>query len=212
MATIRETLTTTIASMVPRPAVNSILATLPEAASAEVGTLDLTAMRDLLGQVTTGLKLFGASSPATLDVVKRNITGGKACPPTKDVVRVTSDQDVIYVQRRCQAMTKGFFSGTDCVRLATAASELARNIYMYAKTGTMTLIMAEEGGKPVFTMHAEDQGPGIKNLEEILSGGYVSSTGLGKGLKGTKSLLDGMDIQSTPGKGTSIRGWKRSRQ
>ena len=213
MPTIRDTLSQSIAKLVPPSALKSILGTLNESAGREIGSLDLAATRDLLGQVAIGVKLFGGRlSPSSLDAVRQGITGGKAPAPTRDVIRVASDQDVLYVQRRTQMMTKGFFNGTDCVRLATAASELARNIYMYARTGCLTLTLAEENRVVSFTLLAEDQGPGIANLDEVFSGHYVSRTGLGKGLRGTRALLDGLEVQSVPGRGTTIHGWKKARR
>jgi serine/threonine-protein kinase RsbT len=115
------------------------------------------------------------------------------------------------VQTRCQALCRDFFSATDCVRLATAASELARNIYMYAREGEVRLELREDDRGVLFTVLATDRGPGIANVAEVLSGRYVSRTGLGRGLSGARKLLDDLEVDSAPGKGTTVRGWKRSR-
>jgi serine/threonine-protein kinase RsbT len=127
-------------------------------------------------------------------------------------VQVRSDADVLVVQTRCQVLCKDFFGPTDCVRLATAASELARNIYMYAKEGEVTLELAEDGLQARLSLVAADRGPGIADVETVLSGKYRSRTGLGRGLAGTKQLLDSLEIESGPGRGTVVRGFKRARR
>jgi anti-sigma regulatory factor (Ser/Thr protein kinase) len=124
---------------------------------------------------------------------------------------VKSDVDVLVVQTTCQQLCTEFFGATDVVRLATAVSELARNIYMYAKRGEVELSVFEGADGVRFSVVARDQGPGIPHLEEVLSGRYTSRTGLGRGLVGTRTLLDGMEIDSKVGVGTTVRGWKKVR-
>ena len=99
----------------------------------------------------------------------------------------------------------------DGVRLATAVSELARNIYMYAQKGKVTLKVTEEPAHYFFEVTASDDGPGIPHLDVILRGEYRSRTGLGRGLIGTRALLDDMTIDTGP-QGTRIRGARRARK
>ena len=94
----------------------------------------------------------------------------------------------------------------------TTSEEFARNIYMYAKRGELRLKVSEDDQGIRFDLSASDQGPGIPNVELILSGKYVSKTGLGRGLFGTKAMLDTLDIQSSAETGTVIRGMKRARR
>ena len=95
------------------------------------------------------------------------------------------------------------FGRVDQAKIATAVSELARNVYAYAKTGRVVLSSVERprvGVKIVST----DSGPGIANVAEILSGGYRSRTGMGLGILGCKRLMDEFTIDSVVGRGTTI--------
>src|SRR5689334_2739907 len=85
-------------------------------------------------------------------------------------------------------------------KVATIVSELTRNIVLYAQRGTLEIV---PHGKSKIVIRAVDQGPGIRNLDHILSGKYQSKTGLGRGLMGTKQLADRFDI-STGNAGTQI--------
>lgn len=89
------------------------------------------------------------------------------------------------------------------VKVATAISELARNIFHYAQTGNISLrkLGAPRVGIEVV---ATDQGPGIPDLKLVLSGNYKSKTGMGKGLLGTKRLVDFFEVDSAPGRGTRV--------
>ena len=96
--------------------------------------------------------------------------------------------------------------------VAAAASELARNIYMYAKLGSVTLRLVDEPATYRFELMADDNGPGIGNLDVIMSGTYRSRTGLGRGIVGTRALLDELKVDTAPGKGTHITGIKRAKK
>jgi serine/threonine-protein kinase RsbT len=212
MPTVKEALAESLAGVIPPRAAQSILATLPRDAEAAVGSLDLVATQSLMRRMETGLKLFGGQvSPHLLRTLRQRCLGDGPPAPTVVTIPVRSDADVLVVQSRCQALCKDFFGGTDCVRLATAASELARNIYMYAREGEVRLEVSEDAEGVRFTVVASDRGPGIANLAEVLGGTYVSRTGLGRGLAGTRALLDDLQVDSAPGKGTVVRGSKRTR-
>jgi serine/threonine-protein kinase RsbT len=89
------------------------------------------------------------------------------------------------------------------VKVATAISELARNIFHYAKTGNITLrrLTTPRVGIEVV---ATDQGPGIPDLKLVLSGAYKSKTGMGKGLLGARCLVDFFEVESSPQTGTRV--------
>lgn len=97
------------------------------------------------------------------------------------------------------------FSGTDQVRITTAVSEVVRNIYEYAGTGEITFSLVERGRKSGLRIVARDRGPGMPRLQEVLSGRYVSPTGLGVGILGARALMDDFEIESAPGEGTTVR-------
>jgi anti-sigma regulatory factor (Ser/Thr protein kinase) len=193
-------------------AARSIVTTLPPSANQEVGSLDVVTGHDLLRYLGAGLRVFSsAPQPALVEELHRRITGGQGLKPTVRVLTVASDHHVVMAQEAAHGMLRGLYKPTDCIRAVTAVSELARNIYLYAQTGEVRLTLAEEPDRSLlFTVVAADHGPGIPHLDEVLAGRYRSRTGLGKGLMGARTLLDGFDIKTGPG-GTTVKGIKKSR-
>ncbi|MGQ9465923.1 MAG: ATP-binding protein [bacterium] len=92
------------------------------------------------------------------------------------------------------------------MRALTIVSELARNIYLYAKTGEVTIEIIEKDGRKGIEMKFIDQGPGISNLEKAMEPKAVTkySVGMGLGLLGSKRLSDEFEIYTRPGIGTRI--------
>lgn len=86
--------------------------------------------------------------------------------------------------------------GYKAQKVVTAVSEVARNIARYSQGGEVRFRVDTENERIVII--AEDRGPGISNLEEILSGNYRSRTGLGRGLLGSRDLADSFDIETSP--------------
>ena len=89
------------------------------------------------------------------------------------------------------------------VKVATAISELARNIFHYAKTGNITLRRLA-APRPGIEIIATDRGPGIPDVKLVLSGTYKSKTGMGKGLLGARRLVDFFEVDTGPEKGTRV--------
>ncbi len=89
------------------------------------------------------------------------------------------------------------------VKVATAISELARNIFHYAQTGMITLrrLSTPRAGIEII---AKDNGPGIPDVKLVLSGAYKSKTGMGKGLLGARRLVDFFEIDTGPDRGTTV--------
>lgn len=96
------------------------------------------------------------------------------------------------------------FSMIDQTKLATAASELARNIYLYAQTGMMHIERVVSDARLGLRLVFEDHGPGIPDIEQAMQDGYTTGGGLGLGLGGTKRLVNEFDIVSEVNKGTKI--------
>lgn len=123
----------------------------------------------------------------------------------KVILAVTTEQDVVSV-RQCvrEYASKLGMSTLDQTKLMTAASELTRNIILYAGTGEVTIEhvtqASKQGVKVIFT----DTGPGILNIAEAMQDGYSSGKSLGVGLPGAKRLVNFFDIQSKKGHGTTI--------
>jgi serine/threonine-protein kinase RsbT len=95
--------------------------------------------------------------------------------------------------------------------VATAISELARNIVRYAVRGEIILRLVQNNGKRGIEVVAADDGPGIADIGLAMQDGYSTSGGLGLGLPGTRRLMDDFEITSDFGKGTTVtvRRWRR---
>ena len=117
---------------------------------------------------------------------------------------ITSMTDVIIARREGRELALALgFRLADATRIAVVISELARNILLYANTGTITVSRCGEGRVGVRVV-AEDEGPGIEDVDRVLAGGYSTSRGLGVGLSGSKNLVDEFSVRSRVGKGTTI--------
>ena len=95
--------------------------------------------------------------------------------------------------------------------IATAVSEIARNIVTYATQGEVTLSEVSAGSRRGVQVLARDEGPGIADIELAMRDGYSTGKSLGLGLPGARRLMDEFEIVSVVGKGTTItmRKWKR---
>lgn len=124
-------------------------------------------------------------------------------------IPIREEQDVVVARLAGKKMAEELgMKKVDQVRIATAISELARNILLYAGTGVIQIkkIRGERKGIEVMAI---DRGPGIENIELALTDGYSTSGALGVGLPGTKRLMDEFEIWSEKGKGTvvTVRKW-----
>lgn len=120
-------------------------------------------------------------------------------------VGIKTELDVVGARQRARQIAKLCGFGTqDQVRIATSVSELARNIYNYASSGKVHFTIEGETAPQILAIYIEDKGPGIANLDMILSGQYKSLTGMGKGLIGARRLMDKFDIKTEIGVGTEI--------
>jgi serine/threonine-protein kinase RsbT len=130
--------------------------------------------------------------------------------PYPSEFRITSENDIVMARKivRDAATTLGF-GITDVTRIVTAASELTRNIYHYAKSGVMHWRSLNQGARVGLELTFADCGPGIPDVEKAMEMGYSTSKGMGLGLPGSKRLMDEMTIESTVGKGTTVvvRKW-----
>lgn len=127
-------------------------------------------------------------------------------------VAIASEVDIVSARKAVrEAAVKLGFGVTDVTRIVTAASELARNTFLYAGTGRMRWRRLSTSGKSAIELVFEDNGPGIADIASVMQDGYTSGGGLGMGLPGTKRLMDEMEISSEPGKGTTVtvRKWRR---
>ena len=125
--------------------------------------------------------------------------------PPVERIRIDTSEDLVGL-RRCvrQAAIAMGFGATDQVRLVTAASELARNIVLYAESGFADISPIKRQGRRGLVLRFEDQGQGISDIELAMKDGYTSGRGLGKGLPGARRLVDEFEITSAVGRGTII--------
>jgi serine/threonine-protein kinase RsbT len=126
-------------------------------------------------------------------------------------VPINSDKDIVAARQkgRMLALSIGF-SETDSTLIATAISELARNIVTYAKRGEVRIRAERETSRQGILVIAQDKGSGISNIKLALQDGFSTSGSLGLGLPGVKRLVDEFEITSGSGRGTvvTIRKWK----
>ncbi|WP_245729778.1 anti-sigma regulatory factor [Salisediminibacterium halotolerans] len=100
------------------------------------------------------------------------------------------------------------FGSVDQARITTAISELARNIYLYANQGRIQIEEVRGSGKNGIRIIASDEGPGIKDIRNVMEDGFTTSGGLGAGLPGVKRLMDEFNIDSELENGTVITAIK----
>jgi serine/threonine-protein kinase RsbT len=130
---------------------------------------------------------------------------------SREAVPIVADDDIVRVRQRVRdwAVTMGF-SLVDQTKLVTAASELARNTLVYGLGGTVLLEAVTNDARRGLRLTFEDHGPGIPDVQQALTAGFTTGTGLGLGLSGAKRLSHDFEITSTPGQGTRvvIARWK----
>lgn len=121
-------------------------------------------------------------------------------------VPINSDQDIVLARQegRTLAVNAGF-SAVDCTLVATAISELARNIVSYAKKGEIVLQLVRDSHRTGVLIIASDDGPGIADIRLALRDGFSTSGSLGLGLPGVKRLVDEFQISSSAGQGTVVK-------
>ena len=134
-------------------------------------------------------------------------------PSPPDAVRISISSDVDIVKARQAGRTVAEDVGfvfTELALIATAISELARNIVRYARSGEIVIRPITNSTRRGIQIVAQDSGPGIRDVEQALQIGFSTAGGLGLGLPGVRRLMDEFDIQSKLGQGTTvcITKWK----
>ncbi len=130
-------------------------------------------------------------------------------PLAVSIVPVASAADIVTARQRGRELAaKIGFSGSELTVIATAISELARNIIEYAKGGEIVLAFAQKSSRIGIKIVARDNGPGIPHITRALLDGYSTGKGLGLGLPGVRRLMDELDIASEAGRGTTVTAYK----
>ena len=126
-------------------------------------------------------------------------------PDADVIVPIDADIDVVVARQKGRELAASLgFSSTDQTLLATAISEVARNIVSYAGRGQIELKRVDDGGRRGLVIVARDEGPGIPDLELAMRDGYSTGNSLGVGLPGARRLVDAFDLQSVVGTGTTV--------
>jgi serine/threonine-protein kinase RsbT len=120
-------------------------------------------------------------------------------------VPVIEESDVAMARRHVRDLASLAGMDTSSIEaLATATSELARNILRYARSGEILLRVTEEHGRRTVVVVAQDRGPGIADIQKAIEDGYSTGSGLGLGLSSARRLVDQFDLVSQLGRGTTV--------
>jgi serine/threonine-protein kinase RsbT len=132
--------------------------------------------------------------------------------PAEHRVPIVREIDVVVARQKGRELAAGCgFSSTEQTLIATAISEIARNIVVYAKTGEVVVQAVEEPGRRGIVVVARDEGPGIDDIELALRDGYSTTKSLGLGLPGARRIMDEFKLESARGRGTTVtmKKWVR---
>jgi serine/threonine-protein kinase RsbT len=132
--------------------------------------------------------------------------------PAETRVAIEHEGDIVTARQKGRelAAARGL-SLTEQTLIATAISEVARNIVVYARRGEVVLAAVEDHGRRGVMVVARDEGPGIANPELAMRDGFSTANSLGMGLPGAKRLMDEFELSSALGKGTTVvmKKWVR---
>jgi serine/threonine-protein kinase RsbT len=127
-------------------------------------------------------------------------------------IRIEADADIVEARQEGRALAAALsFSPSDLTVIASAISEVARNIYSYAGSGEIHVALVERNGRRGVCITAKDQGPGIADVELALQDGYSTSGSLGLGLPGARRLMDEFELETSRETGTIVTMWKCAR-
>ena len=125
------------------------------------------------------------------------------------VVNIQNSDEIVAARKAGHELALDLgFSLTDVTMVATAISEIARNITSYAGRGVVRVTVADRDGRKALVVRAEDYGPGIADIDRAMEDGYSTGRGLGMGLPGARRLMDRLVVDSKLGRGTMVEMWK----
>lgn len=133
-------------------------------------------------------------------------------PKIEACVLVASDTEIVSARRQGRTLAEQMgFSASEATLVATAISELARNIVRYAGSGEILLGKINGKDRSGITIIARDRGPGIADVQLAAREGFSTSGGMGLGLPGVRRIMDEFEIHSQLGSGTTVTTikWKR---
>jgi serine/threonine-protein kinase RsbT len=133
-------------------------------------------------------------------------------PKIEACVVVATDTEIVSARRQGRTLAEQIgFSASDATLVATAISELARNIVRYAGSGEILIGKVNGTDRTGITIIARDGGPGIPDVQLAAREGFSTSGGMGLGLPGVRRIMDEFEIDSRLGSGTTVTTikWKR---
>jgi serine/threonine-protein kinase RsbT len=135
-------------------------------------------------------------------------------PMAETLLPIRGEDDIVASRQHAREIARRLgFGAVDQSRIATAVSELTRNVVRYATDGhgAVAIREADGSGRTGIEIVVSDDGPGIPDVDQALRDGFTSGGGMGMGLPGTRRLMDEMTIESAVGRGTTvtIRKWRR---
>jgi serine/threonine-protein kinase RsbT len=194
----------------------SILAAGIAQSAVDIRNLGEADARYLLEKLEVGVRIFIHETTLQEECIQslRQLLGGGgldgrpqrvAWPRIESVtVEIGSESDIVRARSHLSTLCeKQGISVMVVNKIATVIAEVSRNILQYAGRGRLEIKVSHDTPRKVEII-ASDNGPGIKNLEEILSGKYKSPRGMGLGLRGIKNLMDDVRIESRIGVGTTV--------
>jgi serine/threonine-protein kinase RsbT len=120
-------------------------------------------------------------------------------------VRIQSSADIVTARQQGRSIASEIgFSNSNLTIIATAISEIARNIVEYAKEGEAVISLINDGPRQGIQIVLSDEGPGIPDTSTVMRDGFSTGRGLGIGLPGARRLMDDFEIVSEVGRGTTI--------
>lgn len=127
-------------------------------------------------------------------------------------IRIVHESDIPLARQHGKRLAREIgLTAVDQAYVATSISELATNLFYHAVEGMITIKTITLNGKTGLEILSQDKGPGIEDVNQALTDGYSTNRGLGSGLGAVRRMLDEFEIQSIPGRGTTItaRIWNK---
>jgi serine/threonine-protein kinase RsbT len=130
-------------------------------------------------------------------------------PESTRLIPLHEESDIVVARAYARELAASVgFEMLEQVQIATAVSELARNVIQYAGEGEIVVSIASAGRRTGIEVICRDSGPGIADAEAALARGRSTSGGLGRGLSGAQKLFDEFELKTAPGQGTAVTGRK----
>jgi serine/threonine-protein kinase RsbT len=212
--TVENAISSVLAGSITEITQRSIFNRLGGLAARPLPELGEAERRKVMSELETSVRLFARANHGDLIAACQRALNGEAPVPRRDSgkgmvkgldIRGEKDIATARLEAWSEAVRIGLSKFTS-VKVATAVSELARNIVFYAGEGRVELRSAVEANAARLEIIARDGGPGIDRakLDEIYNGTYRSTRGMGKGLMAVKKLTDEFQLDTSPGRGTTV--------